>query len=121
MVLDPGDSNACSAGSFFLNPVLTESEFRGLRHRWQALGGEGEIPGFPSAGTWKVPAAWLVERAGFEKGFRMGRAGVSTKHALALVNHGGTAADLLLLAETIVRRVYEVFGVSLEKEPVILQ
>src|SRR5207247_154557 len=99
MVLDPGDPNTHSAGSFFTNPVLPAAAFNDLQKRWEG------IPSFPADGGVKVPAAWLVEHAGFPKGYRGegggGGAAISTRHALALVNLGGTSADLLALAEKV--------------------
>lgn len=120
MVVDPADPNTRSVGSFFLNPVLSEDGYLALQERWRSAGGGGAIPWFPSGGKKKIPAAWLVERAGFERGFRMGRAGISSHHALALVNHNGTTAELLHLAETIERRVEEVFALRLGREPVMV-
>src|SRR5256884_6492521 len=94
MVLDPADPNTRSAGSFFTNPVLSAAAFADLAQRWK------EIPSFPADGGVKVPAAWLVEHAGFAKGYRSrAGAGISIRHALALVSRGGTSADLLALAE----------------------
>src|SRR5439155_22935578 len=94
MVLDPADPDTRAVGSFFTNPVLPVDAFADLEKRWKG------IPSFPADGGVKVPAAWLVERAGFPKGYRGsgGGAGISTRHALALVNLGGTSADLLTLA-----------------------
>src|SRR5204862_6067589 len=93
MVLDPADPNTRSAGSFFTNPVLSAAAFADLAQRWK------EIPSFPADGGVKVPAAWLVEHAGFPKGYRGGAgAGSSTRHALALVKRGGTSAGLLAVA-----------------------
>jgi UDP-N-acetylmuramate dehydrogenase len=69
----------------------------------------------------KLAAGWLIEKAGIEKGLRRGPVGVSTKHALALVHHGGgTTRELLALADEIQRRVQERFGVTLEREPRLL-
>ena len=116
MLLDPQDPNARSVGSFFLNPLLSEAQFQQLKTRL----GQGQPPSFGSAEGIKVPAAWLVEQAGFPKGFRRGGAGVSTKHTLALVNCGGTTAGVLELAEEIRGRVRERFGISLEIEPVLV-
>ena len=78
------------------------------------------MPRYPAgAGTVKLPAAWLLERAGFVKGYRQGAAAVSTRHTLALTNQGGaTAADVTALRDTIQARVREIFGISLEPEPV---
>ena len=121
MVLDPTDPNGRSVGSFFMNPVLSADAFERLVHRWGAAGEGDGIPTFPADGRVKVPAAWLIEQAGFRKGYRRGGVGISTRHALALVNHGGTTAELLALAEAIERAVYERFGVRLEREPVVVE
>ncbi len=122
MVLDPADPNTRSAGSFFTNPVLSAAAFADLAQRWK------EIPSFPADGGVKVPAAWLVEHAGFPKGYR-GRggggvgagAGISTRHALALVNRGGTSADLLALAEEVRAGVEKLFGIRLAYEPEVVR
>jgi UDP-N-acetylmuramate dehydrogenase len=121
MVLDPADPNARSVGSFFVNPVLSAAAFDELVRRWGASGGTDPIAAFPADGRVKVPAAWLVEHAGFVKGQRHGGAGISTRHALALVNLGGTTADLLALASSIEHAVYERFGIRLVREPVVVE
>ena len=121
MVLDPTDPNGRSVGSFFMNPVLSADAFDRLVHRWGAAGEGDGSPTFPADGRVKVPAAWLIEHAGFGRGYRRGGVGISTRHALALVNHGGTTAELLALAEAIERAVYERFGVRLEREPVVVE
>jgi len=119
MVLDPADPNTRSAGSFFTNPVLSAAVFADLAQRWK------EIPSFPADGGVKVPAAWLVEHAGFSKGYRSGGgrggAGISTRHALALVNLGGTSADLLALAEKVRAGVEKQFGIRLAYEPEVVR
>src|SRR5204862_5738642 len=120
MVLDPADPNTRSAGSFFTNPVLSAAAFADLAQRWK------EIPSFPADGGVKVPAAWLVEHAGFPKGYRSGGgggggAGISTRHALALVNRGGTSADLLGLAEEVRAGVEKQFGIRLAYEPEVVR
>ena len=120
MLADPDDPDARSVGSFFINPVLSPEAFQRLQERWAAGGGEAPIPTFDAQGGIKVPAAWLVERAGFPKGYRHSGAGISSKHALALVNRGGTASDVLELAAHIQRGVDEKFGVRLEIEPVVV-
>ena len=79
------------------------------------------IPSFPADGGVKVPAAWLVEHAGFAKGYRGGGAGISTRHALALVNLGGTSADLLALAEEVRAGVERQFGIRLAYEPEVVR
>jgi UDP-N-acetylmuramate dehydrogenase len=108
MVLDPADPDTVSAGSFFTNPVLA-----------QAPPG---APCWPEAdGRVKVSAAWLIEQAGFGKGWGNGRAGLSTKHTLALVNRGGASADdLLAVARAVRDGVRERFGITLVHEPVLV-
>ena len=122
MVLDPADPNRRSVGSFFVNPVLEPMELRSLQERAEKAGLHGEVPSFPAdGGRRKVPAAWLIERAGFGKGHVAGRVGISTRHSLALVNRGGaTAGELVALARRIRARVGELFGVRLRPEPVFL-
>ena len=80
------------------------------------------MPSYPAAdGLRKIPAAWLVEHAGFAKGYTKGAAAISRKHALAIVNRGGaTAADIVALQEEIQRRVLETFGIALSPEPVFV-
>ncbi|HEY7599258.1 MAG TPA: UDP-N-acetylenolpyruvoylglucosamine reductase, partial [Candidatus Limnocylindrales bacterium] len=97
-----------SAGSFFTNPILDAPP-------------DG-APSWPEPdGRCKVSAAWLIEQSGFHKGYGNGRAGISTKHTLALVNRGGaTTAELLGLAREIAGGVQERFGVALHPEPVLV-
>lgn len=116
MVLDARDPNTRSVGSFFTNPVLSPAAFAKLEERWRA----SPIPTFQADGGVKVPAAWLVERAGFPKGYRRGGVGISSRHALALVNFGGTSAELLALAESVRDDVEARFGVRLEFEPEVV-
>ena len=143
MVLDAADPDTCSAGSFFTNPILDEAATAELERR---------APGFPRwdmpGGAVKVPAAWLIEHAGFHKGYRRGPARISTKHTLALTNPGGhqvtgfptdpegmgmasapasatatapaTAAHLLALAVEVREGVEAKFGVTLVNEPVMI-
>ena len=120
MLLVPGDPDCQSAGSFFKNPVLSEEQHEDLKTRAAARG--LTVPSYPTLESRKkVSAAWLVERSGFAKGFGDGRVGISTKHALAIVNRGGaTAADVLALKEQIQHRVEEIWGVRLEPEPVLV-
>jgi len=120
MVIDPADAESRSAGSFFMNPVLDEAAFAALERRWQAGGGSGPVPVHRSTAGVKVPAAWLVERAGFPKGTARTGCRVSRKHTLALVNDGGTATGLLALADEVTAAVEARFGVRLEREPVVL-
>jgi UDP-N-acetylmuramate dehydrogenase len=120
MVLDADDPNTVSCGSFFMNPVLNRSEYDAVVSLFQAAGGRGDVPFFEAGDFLKVPAAWLVERSGFPKGFFKGGAGISSNHSLALINRGGTTVELLALAADIQARVRETFGVELEREPVIV-
>lgn len=123
MVYDPADENHRSAGSFFTNPIVTEAELTGAREAARSLLRAGEtMPEFPTeAGLTKLSAGWLIERSGFPRGTREGRVGLSTKHALALVNRGGaTASELVAFATKVKRRVREVFGVTLAPEPVLI-
>lgn len=115
MVLDPADPDSRSVGSFFTNPVLDNSGMRDLLE----LG--PEVPRFAVVGGTKVPAAWLVERAGFTRGYRRGGAAISSKHTLALTAlDGGSAADVLALARDVREGVRQRFGVQLEIEPVLV-
>ncbi len=118
MLLTPGDEDSRSAGSFFKNPVLSAGMYERLRGR---LGSE-EVPHWPAAnGEVKVSAAWLVEHAGFAKGYRRGAVGISHKHALAIVNRGGaTAAEVVALKDEIQAAVCERFGIELQPEPVFV-
>jgi len=125
MVIDPGDPNRRSVGSFFTNPVLDGEAFAALAARAVGAGIVGtpaEVPRFAAPdGKVKVPAAWLIERAGFTKGLRRGAVGISGAHALALVHHGGgTTAALRALAEEIRAGVRSRFGVTLSEEPIFL-
>ncbi len=120
MLLVPGDEDARSAGSFFKNPVLPQTFFDELTTRLQSRG--LQPPGYPAPeGRRKLPAAWLVEHAGFAKGYSRGAAGISRKHALAIVNRGGaTAAEIVALKDEIQARVFEQFGIELTPEPVFV-
>ncbi|MFN6963027.1 MAG: UDP-N-acetylmuramate dehydrogenase [Pyrinomonadaceae bacterium] len=117
MVLAPGDPNRRSAGSFFKNPVVETERF------WELAEKFGEIPHFSAPeGKVKLPAAWLIERAGFGKGFVDGDVGISTNHSLAIVNlHGrARAEDIVRLARRIRDGVAAKFGIELTAEPVPL-
>ncbi|NYH53363.1 UDP-N-acetylmuramate dehydrogenase [Nocardiopsis arvandica] len=123
MVLDPDDPDTRSAGSFFTNPVVTAEEFAAVRERAAArLGADAEVPGHPDGlGNVKLSAAWLIDRAGFGKGYGAGPARISGKHTLALTNPGGaTTEDLLDLAREVRAGVEEAFGVRLVNEPVMV-
>lgn len=115
MVIDEDDPNRMSAGSFFKNPVVSTDIFEELERA------NGQVPFFPFDGRVKVPAAWLIERAGFQKGFRLGNAGISSNHTLALINCGGaTAAEVIALKDLIQQRVFDAFGIELTPEPVFV-
>jgi UDP-N-acetylmuramate dehydrogenase len=123
MILDPGDPDTASAGSFFTNPLLDAAGLRDLQARVaDRLGPGAHPPEYPGeGGRVKTSAAWLIERAGFSRGHRSGRAALSGKHTLAITNRGGaTAADVLALAREIRDGVGEAFGVELVPEPVIV-
>jgi len=120
MLIVPGDPDCQSAGSFFKNPIISEERHEDLKKRANERG--LTLPSYPALDTKKkVSAAWLVERSGFAKGYGFGHVGISSKHALAIVNHGGaTAAEVLVLQDQIQQRVEEIWGVRLEPEPVMV-
>jgi UDP-N-acetylmuramate dehydrogenase len=124
MVIEPQDPNRRSVGSFFVNPVVPEDEAEAVAGRAVSLGAArdpSEVPGFPVGTGVKLSAAWLIEAAGFRKGTRRGTVGISGRHALALVHHGGgTTAELLALAREIRDGVRERLGVTLRPEPIFL-
>jgi UDP-N-acetylmuramate dehydrogenase len=122
MVVDPADPDSVSAGSFFTNPILEPDAFARLRARAGELDPPARPPAFPEPdGRIKTSAAWLIERAGFRRGYGDGRVGISTKHTLALVNRGGaTTAELMALAREIAAGVQQRFGVALAPEPVLV-
>lgn len=125
MVIDAADANSKSAGSFFKNPIVSVREFSAIEMRARSLGiiGANEtIPKFAAGeDSVKIPAAWLIERSGFSKGFVFGRVGLSTNHTLAIVNRGGAAAaDVLNLKEEIQSKVKENFEIELKPEPVFV-
>jgi len=122
MLMVEGDPDCRSAGSFFKNPVVSVEQVRQI-----AAGSGREPPRFPAgagaenAGRVKVPAAWLIEQAGFAKGYMLGAAAISSRHTLALINLGtAKAADVLALAGRIRSAVEERFGIKLEMEPVMV-
>ncbi|KAA6221131.1 UDP-N-acetylmuramate dehydrogenase [Streptomyces albofaciens JCM 4342] len=121
MVLDPEDHDTWSAGSFFTNPVLTEAQHADFLARvHERLGADVTPPAFPAGeGRVKTSAAWLIDRAGFTKGYGDGPARISTKHTLALTNRGrATTEDLLALAREVREGVRAAFGITLVNEPV---
>jgi UDP-N-acetylmuramate dehydrogenase len=120
MLAGQGGPDGRSAGSFFKNPVISSERLPQIA---AAAGqSEQEVPRYPAGdGLVKLPAAWLIESAGFRKGFAMGRVAISSRHTLALVNLGGaTAAELIALRDVVRSAVMEKFAVELEQEPVML-
>jgi UDP-N-acetylmuramate dehydrogenase len=117
MVVDATDADSRSAGSFFMNPIVTAAALEAIAATVTAV-----PPHFPAGdGEVKIPAAWLIEHAGFAKGHEDGRVGLSTKHPLALINRGrATAQDMLRLATRIKRTVADRFGVLLRPEPIFV-
>jgi UDP-N-acetylmuramate dehydrogenase len=122
MLLVEGEPDCRSAGSFFKNPVVDIEQVRAI-----ATATAKEPPRFPAGpepenlGRVKMPAAWLIEQAGFAKGYALGAAGISSRHTLAVVNRGGaSAADVLALAGQIGDEVESRFGIRLEMEPVMV-
>ena len=124
MVIDPADPDSVSVGSFFTNPVLDAATFGRLEERARGcLGADVHVPRFTQPdGSLKVPAAWLIERAGFARGHGdPATVAISAKHTLALTNRGaGTTAQLVALAREIAGGVQAEFGVRLEPEPVFV-
>ena len=114
MVLDPSDLDTRSVGSFFMNPVVSAD-----RHASLVRAAAGPVPGFVlPEGQVKIPAAWLIEQSGFERGYESGAVGLSSKHPLAIVNRGAAAArDVVALAGLIKRQVADRFGIWLRVEP----
>jgi UDP-N-acetylmuramate dehydrogenase len=123
MVLDADDLDTWSVGSFFTNPVVAPEVYERLARDVQ-----GPVPHYPAPDGVKLAAGWLVERAGFSKGYPHpdpggveARCRLSTKHALALTNRGGaTAEDVIALARTVRDGVHDVFGITLKPEPVLV-
>jgi UDP-N-acetylmuramate dehydrogenase len=126
MVLDAGDHDTWSCGSFFTNPILSADRFAELERRAaERLGPDGpRPPRFADPdGNVKTSAAWLIDRAGFAKGFSLDGSGaaLSTKHTLAITNRGdATAYDVLVLARHLRDGVRDAFGVTLVNEPVFV-
>ena len=117
MVVDPADPDSRSAGSFFTNPIVDAATVAQLEARLPGVA----FPRWPAGEHTKLSAGWLIERAGFSKGDTRGRVGISTKHALALVNRGGaTATELLAFAREIQDCVRDRLGIELHPEPVIV-
>jgi len=117
MVVDPEDPDSRSVGSFFLNPILSKKQFADFQER---IPNPSSTPQFPAPNGIKIPAAWLVEQAGYHKGRHQGGVGISAHHALALINRNGTARELLDFASEIQNEVLQKFDIHLEREPVVV-
>jgi UDP-N-acetylmuramate dehydrogenase len=118
MVIDASDDNRRSAGSFFVNPIVTAQTADGIE---EVSGAGPKMPRFPAGSGVKLSAAWLIEHAGWRKGASEGKVGISTRHALAVVNRGGaTAAEVLAFAARVRDDVRARFGVALVPEPVLV-
>jgi len=122
MLLVPGDEDCRSAGSFFKNPLVSAAEAHRVERLAQQRVPDKLLPQYPGQdGTVKLAAAWLVEQAGFIKGYSRGPVGISRKHSLALVNRGGAMArDIIALKNEIEQKVLDVWGVRLQPEPVFV-
>jgi UDP-N-acetylmuramate dehydrogenase len=120
MLVGQGGPDGRSAGSFFKNPVVPSEALPQIALKAEC--DSEKVPQFPAGdGKVKLAAAWLVEQAGFHKGFAMGRAAISSRHTLALVNLGdATAAELIALRDAVMTAVKNKFGIQLEQEPVML-
>lgn len=116
MVIDKDDPNTRSAGSFFKNSIVRAEVFDKIKAE------HPDVPSFPADDDMiKIPAAWLIENAGFEKGFALGNAGISSNHTLALINRGGaTAAEIITLKEAVQAGVRAKFDIDLVPEPLLI-
>lgn len=122
MLIVEGDEDCRSAGSFFKNPLVSQPEADRIESLARRRAPGAQMPRYAADhGLAKLSAAWLVEQAGFHKGYARGPAGISRKHALAIVNRGGaTAQDILALKDEVQRAVYDAWGVPLHPEPVFV-
>ncbi len=115
MVIDLADPNSKSAGSFFKNPVVEREKLEEIRRNFE------RVPSFDFGDKVKIPAAWLIENAGFSKGFALGNAGISTNHTLALINRGNASSDEMLSLKNVIQDAVESkFGIMLMPEPVFV-
>ena len=122
MHIVPDDEDCRSAGSFFKNPIVETTTYEAVAAIAAQKGSATAPPKYPAAdGRVKISAAWLVENAGFPKGYARGNAGISRKHSLAIVNRGGaTAAEIVALKDEVQRGVMDAFGIQLQPEPVMV-
>jgi UDP-N-acetylmuramate dehydrogenase len=122
MLIVPGDEDSRSAGSFFKNPIVTRAEAARIQTLVDQRAPGAKVPFYEAGqGRVKLAAAWLVEQAGLNKGFTRGPVAISRKHALAIVNRGGAKAeDVVVLKNEVQQRVFDLWGVRLEPEPVFV-
>jgi UDP-N-acetylmuramate dehydrogenase len=122
MLLVEGDEDCRSAGSFFKNPIVSPADADRIQSLAQKRAPGKAMPRYPAPdGQVKLAAAWLVEQSGFAKGYSLGLVGISRKHTLAIVNRGGaTAKDILVLKDAIQKKVFDLWGVTLQPEPVFV-
>lgn len=118
MVIDPADPNSRSAGSFFKNPIVSTSVADSIADEL----GLDNIPQFAAGDeNVKIPAAWLIDQAGFRKGYALGNAGISANHSLAIINRGSaTSAEIVALKDLIQKNVRDKFGIALQPEPIFI-
>ena len=122
MLLVEGDEDCRSAGSFFKNPIVSAAEANRIQALAEKRAPGKTLPRYPAPdGKVKLAAAWLVEQSGFSKGYSPGPVGISRKHTLAIVNRGGAkASDIVALKEEIEEKVFDIWGVRLQPEPVFV-
>ncbi|HKV38779.1 MAG TPA: hypothetical protein VJX67_06175, partial [Blastocatellia bacterium] len=122
MLIDSSDPDSRSAGSFFMNPIVTPEVLDQIRQRSHLRDAVRDMPVFGTDdGNWKLSAGWLIEAAGFKRGHVAGGVGLSSKHPLAIVNRGGgTAREVIQLVDQIRSHVFDAFGVLLVTEPVFV-
>lgn len=119
MLLDASDPNSKSCGSYFMNPLLDIDQLQSFQNLCVALEIR-EPPIYPVGALYKTSAAWLIDHAGFARGYQKGGVGISQKHTLALINRAGSTTELLALQNEIIEKVDTLFGIRLEREPVIV-
>ena len=121
MVISATDPNSKSAGSFFKNPIVSKEEYAEIEKRAE-IAGIKSVPFYKIGNeSVKIPAAWLIENSGFQKGFCRGNAGLSTRHTLAIINLGNAkAVEILELKNEIQAKVKKIFGIELHPEPIFV-
>lgn len=117
MIIDQGEPNSKSVGSFFINPIINQEKLEKLQKITN-----NQIPSWKqNEKSYKIPAAWLIENAGFYKGYKYKNVGISSKHCLALINReNGTASELMELAQNIQEKVSRKYQIQLEIEPTLI-